>query len=108
MLDRRGELRMLCADVVEVHWRANGRTHHCTAGLEDIASSGACLQLDRPVPLGTTVHLHNPAGELAGTVKYCTEREVGYFLGIEFEEGSRWSQGSFHPRHLLNPRRLLS
>jgi hypothetical protein len=108
MLDRRVEPRMLCADVVEVRWKTNGRNHHCTAGLEDISPSGACLQLERPVPLLSTVHIHHAEGELTGTVKYCTLRETGYFLGVEFEPGCRWSSGILRPRHLLNPRRLRS
>lgn len=74
MLDRRSELRMLCADVVEIHWRTNGRNHRCTAGLEDISTSGACLQLERPVPLLTTVRIRHAAGELTGTVRYCILR----------------------------------
>jgi hypothetical protein len=108
MLDRRVEPRMLCADVVKVRWKANGRDHQCTAGLEDISPSGACLQLERPVPLLSTVHIRHAGGELTGTVKYCTLRETGYFLGVEFEQNCRWSSVRFHPRHLLNPRRLRS
>jgi hypothetical protein len=106
MLDRRFEVRLLCADVVEVHWKTNGRNHHCTAGLEDISPSGACLQLERPVPPLTKVRIRHEGGELTGTVKYCTLRDIGYFLGVEFEPGCRWSEGSFRPRHLLDPRRL--
>ena len=108
MLDRRVELRMICADVVEVRWKTNGRNHRCAAGLEDISPSGACLQLERPVPLLATVHIRHANGELTGTVKYCTMREPGYFLGVEFEQGFRWSPDTFHPRHLVKPRKLRS
>ena len=108
MLDRRFELRMLCADVVELHWKVSGRNRSCNAGLEDISPSGACLQLEKPLPLRTTVRIRHSSGELTGVVKYCTLRDIGYYLGVEFEEGSRWSQGSFHPRHLVNPRTLRS
>jgi hypothetical protein len=34
-------------------------------------------------------------------------REIGYFLGIEFEPGSRWSEQQFKPQHMLDPRRLV-
>jgi hypothetical protein len=79
---------MMCADVVEVHWKEkNGRDRRCTANLEDISPSGACLQLERSVPLLTTIHIRHDRGELAGTVKYCALREIGYFLGVEFEQG---------------------
>jgi hypothetical protein len=34
-------------------------------------------------------------------------REIGYFVGIEFEAGSRWSKNQFRPQHLLDPRHLV-
>jgi hypothetical protein len=97
---------MLCADVVEISWKENRRNRRCTANLEDISPSGACLQVGRPVPLLTTVRIRYGQGELTGKVKYCISRDIGYFLGVEFEPGSRWSERSFHPRHLINPRQL--
>jgi hypothetical protein len=45
---------------------------------------------------------------LVGKVKYCVYREIGYFLGIEFEAGSRWSLRQFKPQHMLDPRRLVA
>jgi len=108
MFDRRIEPRMLCADLVDVQWKdQSGRTRRGVANLEDISLSGACLQVDRPVPLDTPFRISYPNGELMGTVKYCVFREIGYFLGIEFEAGSRWSQRHFRPQHLLDPRRLV-
>lgn len=109
MLDRRIETRMLCADLVDFHWKdSNGRKKRGVANLEDISLSGACLQVDRPVPLGTVVHISYPSGELTGVVKYSVFRDIGYFLGIEFEAGVRWSQNSYRPQHLLDPRRLMA
>ena len=100
---------MLCADLVDIHWKdQTNRKRHGVANLEDISLSGACLQVDRPVPLGTPVRMTYPNGELLGKVKYCVYREIGYFLGVEFEAGSRWSQRHFRPQHLLDPRRLIT
>jgi hypothetical protein len=108
MLDRRVEPRMLCADLVDVQWKdQTGRNIRGVANLEDISLSGACLQVDRPVPVQTTVRISYPAGELSGKVRYCVFREIGYFLGIEFDPGCRWSQRDFRPQHLLDPRRLV-
>ena len=99
---------MLCADLVDVQWKdQNGRTRRSVANLEDISLSGACLQVDRPLALGTPLHITYPSGELSGKVKYCVFREIGYFLGIEFDPGSRWSQHEYRPQHLLDPRRLV-
>ena len=100
---------MLCADLVDVQWRDQvGRTRRGVANLEDISLSGACLQVDRPIPLNTPFRISYPNGELMGVVKYCVFREIGYFLGVEFEPGNRWSQRQFRPQHLLDPRRLMN
>ena len=99
---------MLCADLVDVEWRdKNGRLRRTVANLEDISLSGACLQVDLAIPLQTNLRITYPRGELVGRVRYCVYREIGYFLGVEFEPGSKWSQRSFKPLHLLDPRRLV-
>lgn len=99
---------MLCADLVNVEWvDKDGRTHRAVANLEDIALSGACLQMDRPLPLNTPLRIALPKGPLHGVIRYCVFREIGYFLGIQFTPGSRWSRRQFRPRHLFDPRRLV-
>jgi len=109
MMDRRIEPRLLCADLVDVQWKdQTGRVRRSVANLEDISLSGACLQVDRPVPLGTPYRITYTKGVLVGKVKYCVFREIGYFLGIEFEAGSRWSRSDFRPQHLLDPRHLIN
>ena len=108
MHERRIEPRLLCADLVDIQWKdQTGRTRRGVANLEDISLSGACLQVDRPIPQGTSIRISYPNGELNGNVKYCVFREIGYFLGIEFDSGYRWSQRHFRPQHLLDPRRLV-
>ena len=108
MLDRRIEPRMLCADLVDVQWKdKTGRQRRTVAHLEDISLTGACLQFDQPIPLQTDVRITYPKGELLGKVRYCVYREIGYFLGIEFEPGCRWSARHFRPQHMLDPRRLV-
>jgi hypothetical protein len=108
MLDRRFEPRLLCADMVDVCWKDKGGRHKkSVANLEDISLTGACLQVEVAIPLETVIRITHAKGELAGIVKYCVFRDIGYFLGIEFEPGSRWSQKQFKPQHLLDPRRLV-
>jgi hypothetical protein len=100
---------MLCADLVDVRWKdKSGRTRRTVANLEDISLSGACVQVDLPIPLQTTLQISYPKGELQGRVCYCVYREIGYFLGVEFEPGFRWSLRHFRPQHLLDPRRLVA
>ena len=99
---------MLCADLVEAQWRSsNGRKHRVVANLEDISLSGACLQLDEPIPVYSVVRISYPTGSFEGTVRYCVYREIGYFVGLQFEPGYKWSLGDFEPRHLLDPRSLM-
>ena len=109
MLEKRTQIRMLCAELVEIHYRdRTNRTRRLIANLEDISLSGACVQLDLPLPHNTEVRILHPKGELKGVVRYCVYREIGYFLGVEFQEGSRWSLRQFRPAHLLDPRRLVN
>jgi len=105
----RAEIRMLCADMVEVCWREpEGRKCKSTALLEDISRSGMCLQFEIPVPIGTYVDVCCPGDKLAGVVRYCVYREIGYFVGVELEPSSRWSRKQFEPQHLLDLEELVS
>lgn len=107
MQERRNEARLLCADLVPVEWRdKNGRQRRATANLEDISNSGACLQLDYAIPVKTAIRISYSKGVLEGTIRYCVYREIGYYLGIQFHEGIKWTQRQFKPQHLFDPRRL--
>jgi hypothetical protein len=46
-------------------------------------------------------------GKLVGTVRYCTFRDGGHFLGIQLAEGCKWSTKHFRPRHLIDPEKLV-
>jgi hypothetical protein len=117
MPERRSEVRLLCADLVEVHWKdASGKSHRSSALLEDISVSGACLQMEMPMPVGARVCWSGPASrggkarrskEFVGTVRYCEYQEIGYYLGVEFEFTSKWSRRKYRPRHLLDWKQLL-
>ena len=98
---------MMCADLVDVRWKdKSGRSRRAVANLEDISLSGACLQVDVQIPLTTVVRISYPHGEFTGVVRYCQFKEIGYYLGIQFEDGCKWSKTSFRPMHLLDPRGL--
>jgi hypothetical protein len=109
MEERRTEVRMLCAEVVEVAWEErSGRKRHATGVLEDISTSGACLQLETPVPEGVQIEWRSPKREFSGRVRYCVYREIGYFVGVEFSAASRWSKKAYRPQHLLDLKKLIS
>jgi hypothetical protein len=109
MQERRLEPRMLCADLVDVKWRDTGGEDRMTvANLEDISVTGACLQLDDPIPLHVNVRITHPKGELQGRVRYCVYRDIGYFLGVQFDADSQWERKDFRPQHMFDPRRLMT
>jgi hypothetical protein len=108
MNDRRAAARMLCSELVQVHFRdERGRARRLLGNLEDISLSGLCIQVDDPVPLNTALRIRHPKGEFSGSVRYCLFREIGYFLGVQFEEGCRWSPEQFTPHHMLDLRTLV-
>ncbi len=108
MNERRAAARMMCSELVQVHFRdEGGRWRRLLGNLEDISLSGVCLQVDDPLPLDTPLRIRHPKGEFTGTVRYCLFREIGYFLGVQFAEGCRWSPQKFKPRHMLDLRTLV-
>ncbi|MGH9660095.1 MAG: PilZ domain-containing protein [Bryobacteraceae bacterium] len=109
MLQERTETRLLCAELVDVRWRDKaGRTHKVTAILEDISTSGACVQLETPIPVDTIMRIDHSRGHLEGNVRYCVYREIGYFIGLQFRGGTKWSRGEYRPQHLLDLHNLLA
>jgi hypothetical protein len=55
----------------------------------------------------TTVTIRFGKGGIEGTVRYCDFREIGYYVGVRFAEGQRWTKHKFMPKHMFDPRRLL-
>lgn len=109
MLRERSESRMLCADLVDIRWKdKTGRGRKTTAILEDISTSGACVQIEGPIPENTIVRICLPKGQLQGTVRYCVYREIGYFVGLQFAADTKWSRKEFQPEHMLDMPRLLA
>ena len=95
--------------MVQVRWRErSGGDRETTAILEDISSSGACLQTEEPVPLGVVIHWDEPKQTFEGYVRYCVYREIGYFVGVQFESSFKWSKKAFKPRHLLDLHALVA
>jgi hypothetical protein len=65
-----------------------------------------CIQLDIQLATGTVVRISYPKGDFTGIVRYCLFREIGYFVGVQFDAGCKWSRNHFKPQHLLDPRVL--
>ena len=78
-----------------------------TANLEDISPSGACVQFERPVAAGAKLCLMLGRHRFRGTVAYCAYEEIGYFVGIRFDAGKKWSRTVYEPKHLLDPAQVV-
>jgi len=99
---RRKKKRNLCSALLMISWIEDGG-HRRTemAALEDISVTGACLHLENSIPAGTSVCLHYPKGKYQGKVKYCKRQEIGFLMGISFDQGHPWSRLEFQPSRLL-------
>ena len=103
MPERRLESRLLCADMVETEWTdRSGARRNAPALLEDISTLGLCLQMESPVPVHTNIEVAHARGTLTGEVCFCEYREIGYFVGVRFEQEHRWSTQQFLPKHLID------
>lgn len=93
----------MCAHLVALRPSAPGGTRRGMTGvLEDISSSGACLQVETAVATGAPMTLVIGRHSFPGTVRYCIFRETGYFIGLQFDTGIRWSREQVVPEHLLD------
>jgi hypothetical protein len=98
----RREDRELCADLIQVQWKnAAGIEHSEWAILEDISTYGACLEIEEPIPPNALVTLHFATEKFEARVKYCNPENSKYLLGVQFEDGYRWSRRKFKPQHLI-------
>jgi hypothetical protein len=113
MSDKRLLNRSICADLVNLEWREKSlwgeeKKCECTAVLEDISAGGACLQVERPIPVELEAIIrHGERWSAHCWVKYCEFREIGYFVGIEFSDADAWSRFTFRPKHMLDLRALV-
>jgi hypothetical protein len=41
-------------------------------------------------------------------VRYCAYREIGYFVGVQFDPACRWSKAHYRPQHLLDLEQLIT
>jgi hypothetical protein len=98
----RREDRELCADLVKVQWKPDFGPARCEwAILEDISSSGACLEFEEPISPNTLLTLQFKTDRCQARIKYCKFEKTNYLLGVQFEQGYRWSRRKFKPEHLI-------
>lgn len=104
--NRRGTHRLLCADLITVHWgTGRGTSRREAAVIEDYSPTGASLFIEVKIEPGIDVTLVTPQETLGAVVRRCERREQGYLLGLEFDK-PRNKEGAFIPDHLLDLREL--
>src|SRR5580704_12282541 len=103
MSERRSEPRYMCSELVTIVTRgAGGPPAEAVANLEDISPSGACLQLEDAIQVGTDIEIVCSQCRLKGKVRYCRFVEIGYDVGVELEPRAAWDRRRFEPDHLLD------
>jgi hypothetical protein len=108
MTDKRQDIRDLCADLLDIHWTdSKGKIHDEIATLEDISPSGACIKMDHRIKINSVIDLKYPGGKFVGLIKYCKREPIGYYIGVEFQEGYLWDRRKYKPEHLLQLRLKL-
>jgi hypothetical protein len=102
MPERRDTSRSLCSEIVQISWTDRaGWPRSANALLEDISPGGASLQTDVILPVSTKIDLYAGGAAIPCDVRYRAFREVGFFVGVQFANGYRWSRRQYLPKHLL-------
>ncbi len=103
MREHRIQNRFLCAELARVSWMVGPERHQTDeAILEDICSTGGCVQLEQPISIGSAIMLTFRGQQFDGKVRHCLAGEFGFFIGIKFAADTPWSQHLAVPAHLTN------
>lgn len=85
MRDRRFEPRYGTNEPVELSWSGDA----VGGVLRDFSRSGARIDVDRPIPVGTTAQMTIRGEQLRVEVRSCEQSPSGYTAGVEFEPDSQ-------------------
>jgi hypothetical protein len=98
----RREDRELCAELIRVEWEEElGLPASEWAILDDISPSGACLEMEEAIPPGTLISIQFTGDNCKARTIYCNPERSNFLIGVQFEQGYRWSRRKFKPEHLL-------
>ena len=92
----------LCSELVSVTHLTRRQPQAVDGNLEEIDEERALILMQDAVPTGTRVRVKGKAHELKGFVTSCTfDQLLGFFIEIELDAESRWSESLFLPQHLF-------
>jgi hypothetical protein len=97
----RFEPRHMCSDLVKVRLHDGADPEEFVANLEEISPSGACLLLEAALLDGASIEVICSTCRLKGKVRYCRFVEIGYVVGVAFNERQSWSRERYEPQNLL-------
>ena len=102
MVEKRCEPRYMCAELVNILICHEDQTvEEAIANLEDISPSGACVQLEKAVRLGTDIEIVCSTCRFKGKVRNCRYAGGGYDVGVAFDNSRAWDASRYEPAHLL-------
>ena len=80
----------------------DGWSHTVSGNLEEIDEGSAVVLAEAPVPIGKKVRVVCGGNQLNGSIAASVYDEVlGFFIEVQFDLDSQWSERRFKPRHLL-------
>src|SRR2546423_1569631 len=93
----------LCSELVSVvPLSGRSRRRVLDGNLEEIGERSALILVQNPLHNGERVRVTAKGHELIGRVKSCTiDRLLGFFVDIELDQDSLWSEKWFVPQHLF-------
>jgi hypothetical protein len=94
--------RYLCSDLIALRTEEG----ESFVNLEEIWSSGAVFECERPMEPGSKIEMHGGESRFHGTIKGVEFHDFGCRVEVEFSPLTLWSPERFTPRHLLDLTRL--
>jgi hypothetical protein len=80
----------------------DGWSHTVSGNLEEIEEESALVLADGPISPGKKVRILCGLKQLKGTVEaYVHDDLLGFFVAVQFDSDSQWSERWFRPHHLL-------
>lgn len=102
--------RYLCSQLVDLKFSTTGpglnSADNRTVNLEEIWASGAVLESEELVAVGTKVEIRCEAAFFAGSIVSAKQHEFGWRLKMEFSPMTPWNSEQFRPEHLLDLSKL--
>ena len=93
----------LCSELVSISWEEETRgVRSAAANLEAIAETEATVLTDADLPPGTRLWIDCQGHRLQGVIRSSTcDPILGFFISVELDPESHWSEKWFTPAHLL-------